>query len=71
MRNRVYGILEHLGDVRHGFGQRGVVGEIIDVRQQPFDGGQLQILDKVLGGPIRRGGQHQCLCPQPTRGDAL
>ena len=71
MRNRVYGILEHLGDVRHGFGQRGVIGEIIDVRQQPFDGGQLQILDKVLGGPIRRGGQHQRLCPQPTRGDAL
>ena len=71
MGEGVDGVLVDLGHPHHRIGERIVVGERVDVRQQTFDGGQLQVLHQRLGGGVWRRREHQRLGAEPPRRDTL
>ena len=71
MRHLVHGILIHFAYVEHCVGQSFIIRELVDVRQQTLDRGQLQILNQFLGGLVGGGSQHQRFGAQPTRRNAF
>ena len=71
MRHLIDGVLVHFAHIEHRIGQRLIVREPVDIRHQPFDRGQLQVFDQILGGLVRSRSQHQRLGTQPARRNAF
>ena len=53
MRHLIDGVLVHFAHIEHRIGQCLIVREPVDIRHQPFDRGQLQVFDQILGGLVR------------------
>ena len=66
MRHRVHGVLVHFAHVEHCVGERFVVGQLVDVRQESFDGGQLQVFGEFLRGLVGGGGEHERFRAEPA-----
>ena len=66
MRHRVHGVLVHFAYIEHRVGERFVVGQLVDVRQESFDGGQLQVFGEFLRGFVGGGGEHERFRAEPA-----
>ena len=66
MRHRVHGVLVHFAHIEHRVGERFVVGQLVDVGQESFDGCQLQVFGEFLRGLVGGGGEHERFRAEPA-----
>ena len=66
MRHRVHGVLVHFAHIEHCVGERFVVGQLVDVGQEPFDGCQLQVFGELLRGLVGGRGEHERFRAEPA-----